>query len=138
MNILRGMILSALLLFLFLPLISVADDSEGLEPLICAVIEDHACSPGEKCVSGTAESINLPQFLRINFGERIITGDAGDGKVRSTAINHMVRVSGKFILQGIQDDKAWSMVITTTTGKMTLAVADEGVGFAVFGICTVP
>ena len=68
----------------------------------------------------------------------MITGDRGDGKVLSTTVNIIEHVDGKIILQGIQNSKAWSMVITEATGKMTVTAADVQVGFVVFGACTVP
>jgi len=49
----------------------------------------------------------------------------------------MVHVEGKLILQGVQEGKAWSMVITDDTDKMTLTAADDQEGFVVFGACTV-
>jgi len=128
-----------LVLFVFLlPLTCFADDFDGSKPLICAVIEDFDCIPGDECLSGTAESINIPQFLRIDFKEKTITGTRQSGEVRSVEIGRMERVDGKVIFQGIQDGKAWSMVITEATGKMTITAADDQVGFVVFGACTTP
>ncbi len=130
-------ILLTLFIF-FMPLTSTAGDFDGSKPLICAVMEDFDCIPGDECLSGTAESMNIPQFLKIDFKEKVITGKGGDGKVRSTTVKNMERVDGKMILQGIQNGKAWSMVITEATGKMTITAADDQVGFVVFGACTTP
>ncbi len=128
-----------LTLFIFLmPLTSTAGDFDGSRPLICAVMEDFDCIPGDECLSGTAESINIPQFLKIDFEKKVITGKRGDGQVLSTTVKNMERVDGKMILQGIQNGKAWSMVITEATGKMTVTAADDQVGFVVFGACTTP
>lgn len=137
MNKAKKMILLVLFIF-FLPLTSIAGDFDGTKPLICAVLEDFDCIPGDECVSGTAESINIPQFLKIDFEEKVITGKRGGGKIRSTTVKNMERVDGKMILQGIQNGKAWSMVITEATGKMTVTAADDQVGFVVFGACTTP
>lgn len=40
------------------------------------------------------------------------------------------------ILQGVEGGRAWSMVIGKETGKMSATVADDQVGFVVFGACT--
>ncbi len=137
MNKAKKMILLVLFIF-FMPLTSIAGDFDGSKPLICAVMEDFDCIPGDECLSGTAESINIPQFLKIDFEEKVITGKRGDGQVLSTTVKNMERVDGKMILQGIQNGKAWSMVITEATGKMTVTAADDQVGFVVFGACTTP
>jgi len=131
------MILPVLFVF-FLPLASTAGDFDGSKPLLCAIIEEFDCTPGDECLSGTAESINIPQFLKIDFKEKVISGKREDGKVRSTTVRKTERVDGKMILQGIQNGKAWSMVLTEATGKMTITAADDQVGFVVFGACTTP
>jgi hypothetical protein len=46
------------------------------------------------------------------------------------------RFDGKLILQGVQNGKAWSMIIKETTGKVSLSGSDDQVGFIVFGACT--
>lgn len=45
------------------------------------------------------------------------------------------QMEGNLILQGVQNGKGWSMVITEATGKTTIAVSDNQVGFVVFGAC---
>jgi hypothetical protein len=50
----------------------------------------------------------------------------------------MERMDGKLILQGVQNGKAWSMVITEATGKMTLTASDDQAGFVIFGACMEP
>jgi hypothetical protein len=42
-------------------------------------------------------------------------------------------VDGNMILQGVEGRRAWSMVITKETGKMTATVSDHQFGFVVFG-----
>ena len=48
----------------------------------------------------------------------------------------MERIEGKLILQGVQNGKAWSMVINEQNGKVTMSASDEQAGFVVFGACT--
>ena len=69
--------------------------------MICAVIETFECGEGVECERGLAESINLPQFLKIDFKEKTITGTLPNGLVRTTEIKSMETHVGKLILQGI-------------------------------------
>ncbi len=137
MNRTKKMIVMVLFIF-FLPLTGVAGDFNGSNSLLCAVIEEFDCTPSEECLSGSPQSINLPQFLRIDFKEKVITGTVQDGEVRRVKIKSMEQGQGRLILQGVQNGKAWSMVIIEATGKMTITTADDQVGFVVFGACTVP
>lgn len=118
------------------PFAVMAGDFDGSKPLICAVIETFECGPGVECQRGTAEGIGIPQFLKISFNEKTISSTPGSGKVRTTKIKKVKSIDGKLILQGVQNGKAWSMVINEETGKVTLTASDAQAGFVVFGACT--
>jgi hypothetical protein len=125
-----------LLTICILPFSALAGDFDGSKPLLCAVIETFDCGPGGECQRGTAESIDIPQFLKISFKEKTISSTPESGQVRTTKIQNMERIDGKLILQGVQNGKAWSMLISETTGKVTLSASDDQAGFLVFGACT--
>jgi hypothetical protein len=129
------LLILALLLISGTPTHVLAGDFDGSKPLICAAIETFECEPGGKCHKGTAESIDIPQFLKINFKKKIISGTGEDGTVRTTKIENITRIPGKLIIQGVQKGKAWSTVISEVTGKMTLSASDDQLGFVVFCAC---
>jgi hypothetical protein len=118
------------------PFAVFADDFDGSRPLLCAVIETFDCGPNGECQRGEAWSIDIPQFLRINFKEKKISGTREDGTLRTAKIENMVRVDGRLILQGVQNGRAWNMVITEWNGRMTMTASDDQAGFVVFGACT--
>ena len=115
---------------------AIAGDFDGSVPLICATIESFECGEGADCQRGSAQSINLPQFLKINFKEKMITGTLEGGEVRTAKFKNKELLDGKLILQGVQNGKPWSILISEANGKMTLTAADEQGGFIVFGACT--
>jgi hypothetical protein len=124
-----------LLCLLFIPLPVAAGDFDGSKPLLCAVIQTFECKSAGECLQGTAEDIDIPQFLKINFKKKIIRGAGESGEVRTTKIKNLKSIDGRLILQGVQNGRAWSMVITAT-GKFTLTASDDQAGFVVFGACT--
>ena len=128
----------ALLCLILTPLSIAAADFDGSKPLLCAIIETFECGYGTECQWGTAQSINLPQFLKIDFKEKKIGGTRENGEVLTTKIENMERSDGKLVLQGTQNNKGWSMLINEATGKMTITVSDDQAGFVVFGACTTP
>lgn len=128
-------VILALLLISGLPSHVLAGDFDGSRPLLCAVIETIECTPDGECLRGEAESIDMPAFLKIDFAKKTISGTRQDGTVRNTEIKTMERVDGNLILQGVQNGKAWTMVISEATGKATITAADNQVGFVVFGAC---
>ena len=57
----------ALMCIFFVPFSGMAGDFDGSQPLLCATIKAIECGPEGECLQGTAESVNLPQFFKINF-----------------------------------------------------------------------
>ena len=125
-----------LLSMCFIPMVVMAGDFDGSKPLLCAVIETIEYEPGGECQRGTAESIGIPQFVKINFQEKVISSTPESGPIRTTKIKNMERIEGKLILQGVQMGKAWSMVINEATGKAIISISDGMAGFIVIGACT--
>jgi hypothetical protein len=128
----------ALLCIIVTPFSISAADFDGSKPLLCATIETFECGFGIECRRGTAQSVNFPQFLKIDFKEKKISGTRESGEVLTTKIENMERGDGKLVLQGTENNKGWNMLINEATGKMTITASDDQVGFVVFGACTTP
>ena len=120
------------------PGLVVAGDFDGSKPLICALIETHECVVGEECQRGLPSNIDVPQFLKLDFKKKMISGTTEDGESRTASIESMTRLEGNLILQGVQNGRAWSMVINESTGKCIISASDDTAGFIVFGACTRP
>jgi hypothetical protein len=134
MNKLKVMVL--VLSFIFIVPISVAaGDFDGSRQLLCAITEGIECGPDGECLEVMPEDINIPAFLKINFKEKKISGTRENGEIASTKIETMARMDGKLILQGAENGRGWSMVITEATGKMALTASGDQVGFILFGTC---
>jgi hypothetical protein len=108
---------------------------DGSVPLLCAVIEVFDCQADGDCQRGTAESVNLPQFVKVDFAEKTLSTPEQGERKSITPITHAERVDGNMVLQGVEGGRAWSMVIAKETGKISATVSDHQVGFVVFGAC---
>ena len=109
---------------------------DGSAPLICAVIEVFECSVEQDCFEGSVESMNIPQFVKIDFANNKITTTEETAETRESPINNFDKADGMLILQGIQNGRGWSMVIAEDTGKMTATASGSGGAFVIFGACT--
>jgi hypothetical protein len=107
---------------------------DGSVPLLCAPIEVVDCEFGGKCFTGNAESVNLPQFVKIDFKEKVLS--AVDDASRTTPIVYTERDNGRLIMHGGQNGRGWTILISEETGKLSATISEEGVGFIVFGACT--
>ncbi len=118
---------------------STAANAEGLDgsqPLICASMEAYDCGPGEDCLRGTAESIDAPQFIRLDFERKLARATRTNGEERTAKIESLTQEEGKLILQGVQRGMGWSMTIAQENGAMTLTAAGDRTAFVIFGACT--
>ena len=109
---------------------------DGSQPLICSSMEAYDCGPDSNCIKGTAASIDAPQFIRLDFDQKLARSTRATGEERTAKIESMTREEGKLILQGVQLGLGWSMVITQESGAMALTAAGEQVVFVIFGACT--
>jgi hypothetical protein len=122
---------AAVLLFGALALQSAAADFDGTRPFICSVIDTNDCALGTPCIHGIAEDVNLPQFVKIDFKAKQISA-----RGRTAPIQNSSRANGMLMIQGEQDQRAFSVTVAEDTGAFVAAVAGDGEGFMVFGACT--
>ena len=111
--------------------VSAAEDG----PLLCVPIEEVECVHTGECKSNVYESMNIPQFIKVDLTEKSLSGTWQGGTAEVTPIQHVTRIDGRTILQGTERGRGWSMVIVAETGKMTLTVSDNEVAFLAFGAC---
>jgi hypothetical protein len=109
---------------------------EGSEALLCAVGQITECDADGKCHPVTTEMAKIPRFLKINFEKKIISATEESGRTDVSTIKNFERVDDRLILQGAENGRGWTMVISEETGEMSATVSDEEVGFVVFGACT--
>lgn len=115
---------------------AAAEDFDGTKALICASIESYECVPDGECLKGTAESINAPQFIRLDFKDMVARAVRPDGEERTNSIESLTQNEAELILLGTQGGLGWSMSITQGSGKMALSASGDRVAFVVFGACT--
>ena len=116
---------------------SAAGKYDGSAPMLCAVTAITECTADGKCErSAPQQGNNLPTFLRVDVKGKSLNADDGTG--RKTEIKASTVVDGQLMLQGIENGKAWSMVIGSETGRWGGSVVEDDGSFALFGSCTLP
>ena len=107
---------------------------DGSVPLLCVPVQVVDCEFGGRCVTGTAEDVNLPQFFKVDFQQKLLS--ALDDASRTTKVTYTERDNGRLLMHGGQNGRGWTILISEETGKLSATISDEGVGFVVFGACT--
>jgi len=117
-----------------------AGDFDGTRPLLVSVIRVVECVPDGACREVTPASVELPQFMKIDFTNKTIRPAAAGDKAPATTIERQEVVDGKLILQGaedgyekMRDGLGWTMAITEENGQVRLTASGDQVAFVVFG-----
>lgn len=108
---------------------------DGTEPLLCAAAHSIHCQVGQTCIVGPPENINIPSFIRIDFGAMTIAPKGEHDPDQATKIGTVSNDSDTLILFGNDGGLAWSMTISDS-GKMVISAGRDQEGFILFGVCT--
>ena len=106
-------------------------DFDGSKPLLCATIDAHACDPGETCLRALPSELGVPQFLRIDFAKKTVTGPQ-----RTTPIRFMQKDESQILLQGTELSFAWTIVLDKVDGTIGVTLVNREDALVLFGACT--
>jgi hypothetical protein len=110
---------------------TLAGDFDGSKLLICAPVEAMDCASGEACKKGRPDDIGAPNFMRIDFAQKVITGPK-----RTTSILFMDKSDNQILLQGTELGYGWTLVLDQENGTMTATLVNREEVFVLFGSCT--
>jgi hypothetical protein len=126
------LVLAAVFVF---PYAASAGSIDGSSPCLCAITEAVECDSQGKCSEVESEEVNIPPFIKIDFEKKSLGRlDNKDSKI--TAIKRVEKIDGNIILQGAENQRAWSLMLTGE-GKLSASISGEDYGFMLFGACTV-
>jgi hypothetical protein len=109
---------------------------DGSKPFLCAAITILECGDTGECQRRTPESVNLPPLIKIDAEKKWLSSANQNGV--SSPIERVEHFDGHLLLQGGENGRGWSAVVTEETGKLSASVTAPMVSFAIFGACTVP
>lgn len=113
-----------------------ADDVTGADRLLCSSLEVMVATEDGACEVDLPSNLNVPQFVEIDLKAGRLSTTAASGENRATTVESVKRDSGLIILQGFENGRAFSFMISEQTGLLTVAVAREGLAVTAFGACT--
>jgi len=125
----------ALLIVMAAPLL-LADDVTGASKLLCTSVEATSCRDDGDCITDVPWSFNIPQFIEIDIAGKMLSTTKASDEVRQSPIQSLVRIDGAMVIQGLEQGRAYSFVINNKSGRLSAAVARDGITVTVFGACT--
>ena len=94
------------------------------------------CVADGDCKSELPEDESIPEFIEVDLKRKTLATTRASGEDRSTPIQSQVREAGYIYLQGVENGRSFSMVISENTGDLTFTVAADGETATMFGDCT--
>ena len=116
--------------------LALADSVVGVDEIICAAGQVQICIEQDTCYATSAADLDVPEFVLIDTKKGTISTTKASGLNRSTEFTKSERKDGLIHLQGVEGGRAFSFVIHEDTGRMTAAIARDGLSVTVFGACT--
>jgi len=110
---------------------------DGTGNVVCAAMEVVACASGIGCVQGSARSFELPEFMFVDFKDKVVHARTeGDARKVTSPIRVAEKTNAQLVMQGIENGHGWTMTIDQSSGRMTTTVSGEAASFMIFGACT--
>jgi hypothetical protein len=101
--------------------------------LLCAPTIVLECRPDGTCPSTTPADADVPSFVKVDAERKEIT--TLDGK-RTSPIKRVDHLSDRLVLQGGEEENAWTVVVSEATGDMSATASGADHTFVIFGACT--
>ena len=114
----------------------IAANASEKDNIVCATVDVIACVNDTACVKDTAKSFDLPEFIVVDKQKKLIRAAYESGHKGTSSIKTMEQQGDHLILQGVENNRGWSVSIDTKKGDMSGSLVGEGLSFLVFGNCT--
>jgi len=114
---------------------AVADDLTGASRFLCSVVTVGRCDV-DGCMDDTPDGALIPQFVIVDLGAKLLSTTPTSGQNRTTPLESIRREGGLIVLQGLQNGRAFSFVISEKSGSASVAIAREELVLAVSAACT--
>jgi hypothetical protein len=114
----------------------VSDVLTDAERMLCVPGPVFHCVSDRDCKSELPEDEYIPEFIEVDLKRKTLATTRASGEDRSTPIQSQKRDAGYIYLQGVENGRSFSMVISENTGGLTFVVAADGETATMFGDCT--
>jgi len=116
---------------------ALADALGKSDSLLCYGLRATVCTiDGDACETKEPWELNLPDFVNLDLRGKVMKSTDAAKDPRQTPIARLEREDGLIILQGSQNQRAFSWIMSEATGEGTIMINEFNVGITVFTVCT--
>jgi hypothetical protein len=113
-----------------------AENIAGANQMVCTAQHISFCPPFDTCQAGSPVDWNVPDFLVVDVAAKTLSTTGSAEEPRATTMQHVSRDEGSLYLQGVENQRAYSIVIVEATGELAAAVSTPAANISIYGICT--
>jgi len=113
-----------------------AEDLGETGKFLCSSSWAISCASDQICETGQATEWNIPQFVIADLGAKTLSTTEASGEARTTPIELVRSEDGLVFIQGHELGRAFSMVVSESTGSVSASITMENMTISVFGFCT--
>jgi hypothetical protein len=115
---------------------ALADNIQGENVFLCAPGYVTHCSSGGDCETVPAHIHNIPDFIKIDLAREMLLSTDASAEEESTPIQSVQKSDGTVYLQGVENARAFTILIVEETGDGSLAIIADGETATAFLACT--
>lgn len=120
---------------LLVPAISVAGGVGEASQMVCSAVDVVECDSEGECVFTDSKAINLPQFIKVDINNQKLSDATAKGNGKETTIRFMEQTERKIILQGFENKRGWTVIVSKESGDFSATISEEDYGVIIFGTC---
>ena len=113
-----------------------ADDVTDKDRILCSSTKVMLCVEDGLCFEISVLDADAPQFLIIDTKKKTVATTEASGDNRESPVANMSRTEGRIFLQGVENNRAYSILIEEKFGRFSAAIARDGITVSAFGACT--
>ena len=115
---------------------AAADDVSKSNRMLCSISKVLVCFEGVDCLSVLPFEVGVPRFIIVDVKKKLLTTTKASAENRSTPVANVLREEGRILLQGVEQGRAYGILIDEESGELTGAVARDALTVSAFGACT--
>jgi len=125
-----------LMVITMMPMWAAANDLGEASQFLCSSSWAISCAANHVCETGLATEWNIPEFVVADLKAKTLSTPPASGESRTTPIESVHSEDGLIFIQGHEMGRAFSMVVSGSTGNVSGSITTENLTIAVFGECT--
>lgn len=116
---------------------AAAESVSGIDRMLCATQQVTLCAPFAECEAVSPLDWEVPTFVVVDVAARMLSTTTGaPGRPRLTPVRHLERIEGELFLQGVENKRAFSIIVVEETGEMTAVISTADLNLSINGVCT--